>query len=70
MSTAGQDAPFDAASVVSIVSWFLMATSILAVAARLLTKTALSRKFMLDDVMILAALVKSSNITIATALRC
>lgn len=56
------DTPSDHGPIVSVVTWFLMAATILAVVARILTKFAISRRLTSDDYMIFAALVSCSHL--------
>ena len=52
------DSPDNHAPVVSVITWFLIITSLLAVLARIATRFAVIRGLRLDDVVILLALVR------------
>lgn len=58
------DTPSNHGPVVGVLTWFLLAATILAVVARVLTKFAISRRLTSDDYLIfaaLASLLKSST---------
>ncbi len=50
-------------SLVSIVAWIFLVTTAFSVFARLSTRFAISRKFKLDDLLIVIALVRWSDLT-------
>ncbi len=63
MSTSNSrpvDTPANHGPIVSVLTWFLLAATILAVIARVLTKRAISRRLATDDYLIFAALVSRS----------
>ncbi|KAI4169554.1 MAG: hypothetical protein LQ343_005634 [Gyalolechia ehrenbergii] len=63
------DTPSNHGPIVSVITWFLMAATILAVVARVLTKFAISRRLTSDDYMIFAALALSIGQGIAISLQ-
>lgn len=52
------DTPSNHGPIVGVVTWFLLAATVCAVIARILTKLAISRRFTCDDFLIFAALVR------------
>ena len=52
------DTPSNHGPIVGVMTWFLLAATVCAVIARVVTKLAISRRFTSDDFLIIAALVR------------
>ena len=51
------DSPFNHGPLVGVLTWFLLAATVLAVAARAVTKLVISKRWTADDYMVFVALV-------------
>lgn len=60
MSSQHVDSPMDHGAIISVVTWFLVVSTILSFITRMATKLAVSRRMNGDDVVIFAALVRVS----------
>ncbi|KAI4282999.1 MAG: hypothetical protein L6R35_005268 [Caloplaca aegaea] len=69
MSSQRVDSPSNHGPIVSIVTWFLLAATVLAVVARVTTKIAISKRLTSDDFLIFLALAFSIGQAVAVSLQ-